>query len=105
MIGDSRDDAGSMTDFALGDTVYFAVWSDRNCGPPLTTEYSGTLVDNDYEPHDEDREADETGYLRPGRRYALVDLHSGWRPHVIVAATDLHTEPTPRPVPQNGDID
>jgi hypothetical protein len=94
-----------MTDVAAGDTAYFTVWSDRNCGPPLASEYSGTVVDSDYEPDDEDRAADETGYLRPGRRYALVDLHSGWRPHVIVAATDLRTEPTPPYVPQNVDID
>lgn len=94
-----------MTDFAAGDTAYFTVWSDRNCGPPLATEYSATVVDNDYEPNDEDREADETGYLRPGRRYVVVDLHSGWRPHVIVAATELRTEPTPRPVPRTWDID
>jgi hypothetical protein len=94
-----------MIDVAAGDTTYFTVWSDRNCGPPLASEYSGTIVDNDYEPTDEDRAADETGYLRPGRRYALVDLHSGWRPHVIVAATELRAEPTPPYVPRNADID
>lgn len=93
-----------MADPAPGDTVFVTVWSGRNCGPPLATEYSATVVDNDYQPDDEDRAADETGYLAPKRRYVLADRHSGRWPHVIVAATELRTEPTPRHLPRNVDI-
>lgn len=84
-----------MTDFALGDTVCYTVWSDRNCGPLFAWEYGATVVDSDYQPTDEDRAADEDGYLRSGQRYVLVDRHSGWQPYMIVAADELRTEPTP----------
>lgn len=94
-----------MTDFVADDTVYFTVWSDRNCGPPLSTEYSGTVVDNNYEPTDADRVACGADYFELGLRYVVVDLHSGWRPNVVVAATELRTAPSPRPVHRNSGID
>ena len=85
-----------MADPAPGDTVYVTAWSGRNCGPDLATEYSATVIDNDYEPTDADRAAVKTSDFQTGQRHALVGLHSGESPHMIVTMAELRTEPSPR---------
>jgi hypothetical protein len=88
-----------MPDLKTGDTAYFSVWADRNCGPPFEHELSGVILDDDYEPNDDDRAMDTIGYLEAGQRYMVVDIGDD-RLYVIAAQRDVRAEPRPPYVPR-----
>lgn len=99
--GSTRNDCVD-TPLAKGDTVYFSVWADRNCGPPQEYELRGIVVNASYIPTEDISLEDSDAFdptvlyccLRAGRRYVFVSVSEN-RPWVFVDATDVRTEPTP----------
>lgn len=79
---------------AVGDVVYFEVWCPSNCGIGWTSNVSGTVVELDYEPDDDDR-AEHAWRGEMFRRYRgpymLVELADG-RPWPVRVA-EVSTQP------------